>query len=98
MIRIDLKKISEAEHLLKSTPQKEHYNTVISQDDGYLSIFDGQKEIHGVMPISQIETNPYRASIVYYSLEQMKHCYPYKEELARLQKKASERALKRKGH
>jgi len=74
------------------------YGIALSQDDGYLSIFDGQKEIHGVMPISQIETNPYRASIVYYSLEQMKHCYPYKEELARLQKKASERALKRKGH
>lgn len=71
------------------------YEIALSQEDGYLAIFDGQKEIHGVMPIYKTKENPYRASIVYYSLEQMKHCYPYKAELERLQKVSSERARKR---
>jgi len=71
------------------------YGFALAQDDGYLAIFDGQQEIHGVMPIFQTKDNPYRASIVYYSLEQMKHCYPYKMEVERLQKVATERAVKR---
>jgi hypothetical protein len=71
------------------------YGFALSQEDGYLAIFDGQKEIHGVMPIFQIKEDPYRASIVYYSLEQMKHCYPYKMEVERLQKVSTERAIKR---
>ena len=71
------------------------YDFALSQSDGYLAIFDGQSEIHGVMPIYKTTDEPYRASIVYYALEQMKHCYPYKEEVERLQKKASERAVKR---
>jgi len=74
------------------------YGFALSQDDGFLAIFDGQTEIHGVMPIIKTDDNPYRASIVYYSLEQMKHCYPYKEEVERLQQKATERAIKRKDH
>lgn len=74
------------------------YGFALSQDDGFLAIFDGQTEIHGVMPIIKTDDNPYRASIVYYSLEQMKHCYPYKEEVERLQQKAMERAIKRKDH
>lgn len=71
------------------------YGFALSQEDGYLAIFDGQKEIHGVMPIFQTKEDPYRASIVYYSLEQMKHCYPYKMEVERLQKVSTERAIKR---
>lgn len=71
------------------------YGFALSQEDGYLAIFDGQTEIHGVMPIYQIKEKPYRASIVYYSLEQMKHCYPYKMEVERLQKASTERAVKR---
>lgn len=71
------------------------YGFALSQEDGFLAIFDGQEEIHGVMPIFQTNENPYRASIVYYSLEQMKHCYPYKMEIERLKKVATERAIKR---
>lgn len=73
------------------------YNMALCQDDGYLAIFDGQKEIHGVMPIKKkqgVKTH-YRASIVYYTLEQMKHCYPYKEEVTRLQKVATQNAKNR---
>jgi len=71
------------------------YGFALSQEDGYLAIFDGQTEIHGVMPIYQTKEKPYRASIVYYSLEQMKHCYPYKKEVERLQKVSTQRAIKR---
>jgi hypothetical protein len=71
------------------------YGFALAQDDKYLAIFDGQNEIHGVMPIMKVSEKPYRASIVYYTLENMKHCYPYKMELERLQKLSTERAIKR---
>ena len=71
------------------------YGFALSQDDCYLAIFDGQNEIHGVMPILKTKENPYRASIVYYTLENMKHCYPFKMEVERLQKLSTERARKR---
>jgi len=71
------------------------YGFALSQDDGYLSIFDGQQEIHGVMPIYKNKSNPYRASIVYYSLQQMKHCYPYKMEVERLARASTKRANNR---
>jgi hypothetical protein len=47
------------------------------------------------MPIMKIKNNPYRASIVYYTLENMKHCYPYEMEVERLQKLSTKRANKR---
>jgi hypothetical protein len=47
------------------------------------------------MPIIKTKVNPYRASIVYYTLENMKHCYPFKMELQRLQNVSSVRATKR---
>jgi hypothetical protein len=71
------------------------YGFALSQEDGYLAIFDGQSEIHGVMPIIKTKENPYRASIVYYTLENMKHCYPFKMEVSRLQNLASVRANNR---
>jgi len=71
------------------------YGFALAQEDSYLAIFDGQSEIHGVMPIIKTKENPYRASIVYYTLENMKHCYPFKMEVERLQKVATERAQKR---
>jgi len=71
------------------------YGFALAQEDSYLAIFDGQSEIHGVMPIIKTKENPYRASIVYYTLENMKHCYPFKMEVERLQKVATQRARKR---
>jgi len=71
------------------------YNFALAQEDGYLAIFDGQSEIHGVMPIMKTRENPYRASIVYYTLENMKHCYPFKMEVERLQNLSTVRANKR---
>lgn len=71
------------------------YEIALSQEDSFLSIFDGQGEIHGVMPIFKINENAYRSSIVYYTLENMKHCYPFKEELKRIQNLSTIRANKR---
>jgi hypothetical protein len=71
------------------------YGFALSQEDSFLSIFNGQGEIHGCTPIIKTKENPYRASIVYYTLENMKHCYPFKMEVARLQNTASVRANKR---
>jgi len=71
------------------------YGFALAQSDSYLAIFDGQAEIHGVMPIIKTNENPYRASIVYYTLENMKHCYPFKIEVERLQKVSTIRAKNR---
>jgi hypothetical protein len=71
------------------------YRIALEQADGALCIFKGQEEIHGVMPLKPIGANFYRASIVYYTLAQLKHCYPYKEEVTRLNLKKRERAVKR---
>lgn len=72
------------------------YRIALAQDDGALCIFRGQQEIHGVMPIRPHKKNFYRASIVYYTLSQLQHCYPYKQEVTRLNIKKRERAVNRK--
>tara|TARA_B110000503_G_scaffold139768_1_gene228986 strand:- start:1007 stop:1843 length:837 start_codon:yes stop_codon:yes gene_type:complete len=72
------------------------YRIALEQSDGALCIFKGQEEIHGVMPLKPYKENFYRASIVYYTLAQLKHCYPYKDEVTRLNIKKRERAVKRK--
>ena len=71
------------------------YGFALAQDDGFLAVFDGQNEIHGVMPITKYGDNPYRASIVYYTLENMKHCYPFAMEVERLKTLSTTRAKKR---
>jgi len=71
------------------------YGVALEQADGALCIFKGQEEIHGVMPLKPTSPDYYRASIVYYTLAQLKHCYPYKDEAARLNIKKRERAVKR---
>ena len=47
------------------------------------------------MPIKPFKKDFYRASIVYYTLAQLSHCYPYKEEVTRLNIKKRERAVNR---
>ncbi len=71
------------------------YKIALEQSDGALCIFRGQEEIHGVMPIKPYKKDFYRASIVYYTMAQLKHCYPYKKEVSRLNIKKRERAVKR---
>lgn len=71
------------------------YGFALEQADSYLAVFDGQNEIHGVMPILKTKEKCYRASIVYYTLENMKHCYPFAMEKERIQNLSTVRANKR---
>ncbi len=56
-------------------------NIGLSQRDGYLGIFDGQKWMHGCTEVKKTKLTGYRVSAVFYAMEAMKHCYPYKAEL-----------------
>jgi hypothetical protein len=71
------------------------YKIALSQKNGFLLIFDGQSEIHGVMPVTPEKKDYFRSSIVFYALENMKHCYPFQEEIERIKQKETERAKKR---
>lgn len=57
------------------------YDIALSQEDGYYSVFDGQSEIHGVAECKFMARDAYRCSFVFYTLDQMKHCKPYFEEM-----------------
>ena len=53
------------------------------QQNNALSIFDGQKIMHGVHAVRQTKPGAYRCSCVFYTLQQLTSCYPYSEELQR---------------
>ena len=59
------------------------YRVALSQTDGAIIIFDGQQVVHGVTPIVYENEESYRCSIVLYTLNGMKDCYPFGEELER---------------
>lgn len=67
------------------------YGFTLSQRDGAFSLFEGQRILHGVLPIKKTTPTGYRASVVYYSLSGMKNCYPYQEELKRASSEAHRR-------
>lgn len=71
------------------------YGIALAQQDRALTIFSGQSELHGVMPIKITKTNGYRASIVFYTLAGMRHCYPFQEELERVRFVRVEREVRR---
>lgn len=62
------------------------FDIAFGQQDGALILFDGQNIIHGVTPIKMKHPGAYRCSCVFYSLADMKNCYPYKMELERVKK------------
>jgi len=57
------------------------YGFAFAQQDGFYSVFDGEKEVHGVADCKFISKDAYRCSFVFYTLDQMKHCAPYLEEM-----------------
>lgn len=71
------------------------FKVALSQENGFLLIFDGQNVIHGVMPFLPTKKEFFRTSIVFYALEGMKHCYPFVDEVKRIKIKETERAKKR---
>lgn len=57
----------------------------LAQQDGYMVFFDGQSILHGVTPCTFKGKDSYRCSIVFYTLENLRLCYPYEDELKRVQ-------------
>lgn len=47
-------------------------------------MFDGQSVLHGVTPITKLNDQAVRYSIVYYSLQQIWNCLPLTDEIARI--------------
>lgn len=60
------------------------YNLTLSQRDGAFTIFNGLSLIHGVLPIQRTRKDGYRASIVFYSMNALKNCYPFQDEINRI--------------
>lgn len=73
------------------------FNVRFLLDDQAFFLFDGQSILHGVTPIEKKTSNGYRYSIVYYALDQMKHCGSCREELERIRKVKRLREQKRLG-
>lgn len=55
-----------------------------AQDDGYMIFFEGNKVLHGVTPCTFESEKSFRCSIVFYTLDKVRHCYPYQDEIQRL--------------
>lgn len=73
------------------------YDLALEIGDNTLSMFDGQKILHGVTPIRALGQSAYRFTVVYYSLRGMWKCEPLEQEIARIRKVKQRRELKRAG-
>ena len=70
------------------------YNVKFECTDDSVVIFDGQKILHGVSPLT-VGENGYRYSVVYYSLQQMWKCEDVNLELDRIKQVKTDRETKR---
>lgn len=66
-------------------------------EDGSYFFFDGQSYLHGVTPISKLNKNGYRYSVVYYALRAMGKCGSISEEVERCRKEKRKREKARVG-
>lgn len=73
------------------------FGIALAIDNKTISMFDGQKILHGVTPIHQRHAESYRYTVVYYSLKGMWKCEPLTAEIARIRKLKQNRELKRAG-
>jgi len=71
------------------------YNIGLEIADNSVLFFDGQKILHGVTPITYLNRDAYRFTIVYYSLKAMWKCESPEMELERIKKRKTEREVKR---
>lgn len=74
------------------------YEVGLEISDSSVTLFDGQKILHGVTPLKFLSEDSYRYTLVYYSLEQMWKCETPQQELARVKKLKTESAKKRLRH
>jgi hypothetical protein len=59
------------------------FNVSFECRDGWVVWFPGWRYVHGVTPITKVEPDGYRISVVYYSLRGMKDCHTWALEQAR---------------
>lgn len=71
------------------------YNVGLSLPHNSVFMFDGQSVLHGVTPITKLNDQAVRYSIVYYSLQQIWNCLPLTDEIARIRNKKTERERNR---
>lgn len=71
------------------------YGVGLSLPHNSVFMFDGQSVLHGVTPITKLNANAVRISIVYYSLQQIWNCLPLSEEVARIRQRKTERERRR---
>ena len=71
------------------------YDVGVELADNSIFMFDGQRVLHGVTPITKTKRNGYRFSVVYYSMAGMWQCLTVDEELIRIRKLKTEREHKR---
>ena len=72
------------------------YNIGFNLADKSLIMFDGQGILHGVTPITKLNEDATRHTIVYYSLQQMWSCLPLNDEILRARKRRDETELNRR--
>ncbi len=72
------------------------YRFALAQENGFYSVFNGEKEIHGVADCQFLAQDAYRCSFVFYTLEQMKHCKSYFEEMKSEKETFTQKNINRK--
>lgn len=68
----------------------------LAQEDGWMVFFKGQEVLHGVTPCVFKNGKSYRSSIVSYTMDALKNCYPYEEEFQRYKEVKTRQAKGRK--
>ena len=71
------------------------YDIGLEISNNSVTLFDGQKIVHGVTPIKKMSKTAYRYSVVYYTLKNMWRCEPIGEELARIKRVRGEKEKRR---
>lgn len=67
------------------------YDLTVACRDTWTLYFPGWSVVHGVTPITKVEDDGYRISVVFYSLQGTKDCHTFAKELARGQRIRTER-------
>lgn len=71
------------------------YDVACEVKDKTIFYFDGQNILHGVTPITKLQPDSRRFSIVYYSLRAMWNCEPLREEIARARMRREQVEMRR---
>ena len=71
------------------------YRVALEIANGSISLFDGQKILHGVTPFTRLNDDAYRYTAVFYSLKNMWKCKTLTEEIQFAQQHYTEQLKKR---